>query len=86
MAHRPICLAGALYAAHMVLAWASFVPLGIGVLRSGIVGSKMGWAGVVAGLAGTAGFVLGRGGLLGAPFFAHVYTAAIGIAVLLGSR
>jgi hypothetical protein len=34
------------------------------------------------GLASTAGFVLARGGPLGAPFFAHVYTAAIGIAVL----
>jgi hypothetical protein len=79
-------LAGALYAAHMVLAWVSFVPLGIGVLRSGIVTSKVGWAGVACGLAGTTGFVLARGGLLGAPFFAHVYTAAIGIAVLLRGR
>ena len=43
----------------------------------------LGWAGVGAGTASAIGFAAFRGGPFGPPFLAHVYTAVIGIVLLL---
>ena len=77
-------LSGVLYAAHMVLSYLAASALGLGILWSGVLPAALGWAGVVGGLTFAAGFILARGGLWGMPFLAHVYTCALGIALLRG--
>lgn len=75
-------LGGLLYAVHMVLSYAAFVALGAGVLRSGIIGRGLGWGGVVGGGGFFVGFLALGGGPFAPPFLAHVYTFALGVALL----
>jgi len=75
--------AGLLMATHMVTAYASWAFLGAALLRSGTVPAWLGWSGVGAGSLFAVGFVAFRGGPFAPPFLAHVYTAVIGIVLLL---
>jgi hypothetical protein len=75
--------AGLLMAAHMVTAYASWAFFGAAILRSGAGPTWLGWSGLVAGPVLAAGFVVLRGGPFAPPFLAHVYTAVIGIVLLL---
>lgn len=76
--------AGALYVVHMLTAYVSSAVLGIGVLASDALPMWLGWAGVVWGLSFAAGLVATRfAGAFNPPFFAHLYTAAVGVLLLL---
>jgi hypothetical protein len=75
-------LAGLLYAAHMVLSYLSFVALGTGILRSGLLGRGVGWTGVAGGGALVVGFIALRGGPFAPPFLAHLYTFVLGVSLL----
>ena len=75
--------AGLLMAAHMVTAYASWAFLGAGLLQSGAGPSWLGWAGVVTGSVLAVGYVALRGGPFAPPILAHVYTAVVGIGLLL---
>ena len=75
--------AGLLMAAHMVTAYASWGFLGAALLRSNSGPAWLGWSGVGAGSLFAVGFVALRGGPFAPPFLAHVYTAVIGIVLLL---
>ena len=76
--------AGALYCVHMVTAYVASAVVGIAVLASDDLPTWLGWAGVVWGLAFAAGLVATRfAGPFNPPFWAHLYTATIGVVLLL---
>jgi hypothetical protein len=75
-------LAGSLHGAHMALSYVTFIALGYGVLRSGIVPALAGWIGIAAGAVGVIAFVGLRIGLLGMPFLALTYPFALGVLLL----
>jgi hypothetical protein len=75
-------LAGLLYAAHMLLSYLSVAVLGWGVLNSGVLSARTGWAGIAGGSVGAVGFVLLQGGPFAPPFMAHVYSCALGVLLL----
>jgi len=77
--------AGTLYLVHMVTAYVSSAVLGTAALASEALPAWLGWAGVVWGLAFAAGFVATRfAGPFNPPFWAHLYTGAVGLVLLLG--
>lgn len=77
--------AGALYLVHMLTAYVGSAVLGFAVLASDVLPTWLGWAGVAWGLAFAAGFVATRfAGPFNPPFWAHVYTGAVGVVLLLG--
>lgn len=68
---------------HMHVAYASAVPLGIGLGSVGQIPGWLGWAGVVFGSVWTAGLLHPRMRYgFEPPFWAHVYTFVVGVAVL----
>ena len=68
----------------MVLAYVAFTILGAAVLADGQLPGWAGWVGIVGGLAFTAGFLATRRERpFIPPFWAHLYTAMIGILRLL---
>ena len=76
--------AGALYCVHMLTAYVASAVLGIAVLVSDALPTWLGWTGVGWGLAFAAGLVATRfAGPFNPPFWAHLYTGAIGISLLL---
>jgi hypothetical protein len=76
--------AGALYCVHMLSAFVSSAVLGIAVLVSDALPTWLGWVGVVWGLAFAAGLVVTRfAGPFNPPFWAHLYTGAVGLFLLL---
>jgi hypothetical protein len=76
--------AGALYAVHMVSAYVAFAILGAVVLVDGELPRWAGWVGIVAGMVFAAGFLATRReGPFNPPAWAHLYTAMIGILLLL---
>ncbi len=76
--------AGALYVVHMLTAYVSSAVLGCAVLASDALPRWLGWSGVVWGLVFAAGFVATRfSGPFNPPFWAHVYTGSLGIALLV---
>lgn len=76
--------AGVLYVIHMAAAYAAFALLGAAVLATADLPGWLGWLGVGWGLVFLVGFVLTRfAGLFNPPFWAHCYTAVIGIVLLL---
>lgn len=76
--------AGSLYVAHMASAYVSFALLGGAVLTGELLPAWLGWIGVGMGVAFAAGFVATRfSGLFNPPFWAHTFTAAVGVGLLL---
>ena len=74
--------AASLYVMHMASAYATFVVLGAAVLVTNGP-AWFGWLGVGGGTAFLAGFVATRfDGVFNPPFWAHTYTAALGILML----
>ena len=77
--------AGALYVVHMLTAYVGSAVLGLAVLASDALPAWLGWTGVVWGLAFAVGFVGTRfAGPFNPPFWAHLYTGAVGLVLLLG--
>jgi hypothetical protein len=76
--------AGALYCVHMLTAHLASAVLGSAVLVSDDVPEWLGWVGFGWGLAFAAGLVATRfAGPFNPPFWAHLYTAAVGVLLLL---
>lgn len=76
--------AGALYSVHMLTAYVASAVLAIAVLVSDALPTWLGWAGVGWGLAFAAGLVATRfAGPFNPPFWAHLYTGAVGVSLLL---
>jgi hypothetical protein len=76
--------AGALYSVHMLTAYVASAVLGIAVLVSHALPTWLGWAGVAWGLAFAGGLVATRfAGPFNPPFWAHLYTASVGVVLLL---
>jgi hypothetical protein len=76
--------AGSLYAVHMVAAYVAFAILGAAVFADGELPAWAGWVGTAGGLLFAAGFlVTRREGPFNPPAWAHLYTAMIGILLLL---
>jgi hypothetical protein len=76
--------AGSLYVVHMLTAYVGSAVLGCAVLASEALPAWLGWSGVVWGLAFAAGFVATRfAGPFNPPFWAHVYTGAVGVVLLV---
>jgi hypothetical protein len=73
---------GSLYAIHLALAYLSWIPLGASLLATGLVPSWLGWGAIGMGGVWTVGFVALQGGPFAPPFWAHVVTFAIGVALL----
>jgi hypothetical protein len=77
--------AGTLYVVHMLTAYLGSALVGFAVLASTALPTWLGWTGVVWGLSFAAGFVVTRfAGPFNPPFWAHVYTGAVGVVLLLG--
>lgn len=75
--------ATSLYTVHMYSAYLASAALAFGVLAAGVVPRWLGWAGVVWGLVFLAGFATPRVSVFfQPPFWAHVYTGAVGVALL----
>ncbi len=76
--------AGALYCVHMLTAYVASGVLGIAVLVSDDLPTWLGWAGAGWGLAFAAGLTATRfAGPFNPPFWAHLYTATVGVVLLL---
>jgi hypothetical protein len=68
----------------MLSAYAASAVLGIAVLVSDILPTWLGWTGLGWGLVFAAGLVVTRfAGPFNPPFWAHLYTAAVGVVLLL---
>ncbi len=75
--------AGSLYSVHMVSAYVAFAILGTAVLVDGALPRWAGWVGIVGGLGFVGGFLATRrGGPFNPPFWAHLYTALLGVLLL----
>lgn len=75
---------GSLYAVHMVSAYAAFAILGAAVLADGELPRWAGWGGLAGGVLFAAGFLATRReGPFSPPFWAHLYTALLGVLLLL---
>jgi hypothetical protein len=76
--------AGLLYVVHMASAYVAFALLGAAVLSWPGLPGWLGWLGVGWGAVFLAGFVATRfAGPFNPPFWAHCYTAGVGLALLL---
>ena len=76
--------AGALYCVHMLTAYVASAVLGITELVSDACRTWLGWTGVGWGLAFAFGLVATRfAGPFNPPFWAHLYTGALGVSLLL---
>jgi hypothetical protein len=75
---------GALYTVHMISAYIAFAILGAAVLADGVLPRWAGWVGIVGGLAFAAGFLATRrAGPFNPPAWAHLYTALLGVLLLV---
>lgn len=76
--------AGALYVVHMLTAYVASALLGTAVLASDTLPTWVGWTGVVWGVTFAVGFAATKfAGPCNPPFWAHVYTGGVGVAILL---
>lgn len=83
---RPLdAWASSMYAVHMTSAYAAAALLGAALLTTdGIAPTWLGWTGVGFGALWLAGFLATRfAGPFNPPFWAHLFTGAVGIALLL---
>jgi hypothetical protein len=71
------------YRYHMATAYVSWALIGGGLLVTGLTPAWLGWAGVALGAIMSIGLVALRGGPFSPPILAHVYPAAVGIALLV---
>ncbi|HSK27964.1 MAG TPA: hypothetical protein VK894_13720 [Jiangellales bacterium] len=77
--------AGALYVVHMLTAYVGSAVLGAAVLASDALPTWLGWVGIGWGVSFAAGLVATRfAGPFNPPFWAHLYTGALGMVLLLG--
>jgi hypothetical protein len=75
--------AGSLYVVHMASAYVAFALLGAAVLVTGLLPGWVGWVGIGWGLVFLAGFVGTRfAGPFNPPFWAHTYSALVGVMLL----
>jgi hypothetical protein len=75
---------GMLYRVHMGSAYAAFSVIGAAVLVDGALPPWLGWLGAAWGVLFLVGFVATRfAGLFNPPAWAHLYTAVIGVLLLL---
>jgi hypothetical protein len=75
---------GGLHALHMMTAYLSAVPLGWMIVAADLGPAWFGWAGMVWGATFAFGFALTRGGaFFSPPFWAHLFTGALGLTLLL---
>ena len=78
--------AGQLYVVHMAASYVAFALLGLAVLQSDALPPWIGWLGVAWGSVFLAGFVATRfAGPFNPPFWAHTYTAVLGVLLLVQS-
>lgn len=78
--------AGSMYVVHMCSAYVSSALLGVGLLVDGATAPWVGWAGIGFGAGWLAGFVATRfAGPFNPPFWAHLYTATLGVVLLVGA-
>jgi hypothetical protein len=76
--------AGSLYAVHMVSAYVAFAIIGAAVFADGQLPRWAGWIGVGGGMTFALGFLTTRReGPFNPPAWAHLYTAVIGVLLLL---
>lgn len=76
--------AGSLYIVHMAASYAVFALLGTAILMSDTLPHWSGWLGLGWGIAFLAGFVATRfAGPFNPPFWAHTYTALLGVVLLV---
>ena len=76
-------LASRLHVVFMMLSYATFVLLGLAMLRGSLMPAWVAWVGVTAGLAGLVGYPLLRGGPFAPPIIAHSFGLLVGIVILL---
>jgi hypothetical protein len=75
---------GSLYSVHMVSAYVAFAIVGAAMLADGELSRWAGWVGVAGGPVFAAGFLATRReGPFNPPAWSHVYTAMIGVLLLL---
>jgi hypothetical protein len=73
-----------LYEAHMLSAYAASAVLGAAVLAGGELAPWLGWLGIGWGLTFLGGLLAAKGeSPFNPPFWAHTYTAAVGVALLV---
>ena len=73
-----------LYGLHMMTAYIAAIPLAFVVAAEDLGPGWLGWAGGVWGAVFAAGFMVTRGaGLFSPPILAHLFTGAVGVALLL---
>jgi hypothetical protein len=76
--------AGTLYRVHMLTAYVASAVIGIAVLVSDGMPTWLGWTGIGWGVAFAAGLLATRfAGPFNPPFWAHLYTASVGVYLLL---
>lgn len=74
-----------MYSVHMMTAYISAIPLAIVVVSQDLGPTWLGWGGGIWGAASATGFVVTRGaGFFSPPILAHLFTFAVGLALLLG--
>jgi hypothetical protein len=76
---------GMLYVVHMLAAYAAFAIIGAAVLADGTLAAWLGWLGIGWGATFAGGFLVTRAeGPFNPPFWAHMYTATVGVVLLVG--
>jgi hypothetical protein len=76
--------AGSLYFVHMASAYAAFAIIGVAVVADAALPAWVGWVGLAWGLTFLAGLVATRPeGPFNPPFWAHAYTALVGVMLLV---
>ena len=78
-------VAGRLHVAFMMLSYATFVLLGLALVRGSLVPEWVGWVGIAAGASGLLGFPLLRGGPFAPPIIAHSFGLLVGIVMVVQS-
>lgn len=73
--------AGVVVASHLALAYVATICFGVAILRTRLLGSRVGWTGIIVGGVTTLGLAVFPFGFL-APFMVLVYPFIVGVALL----